>query len=53
MMKMIGNNIIISKIFDDNLKDFEQDSEKDMEPIMNICSIITKVLTILKELDVK
>ena len=24
-----------------------------MEPIMNICAIITKVLVILKELDVK
>ena len=50
MIKMIGSKII-SKIFDDNLKDYED--AQDMEPIMNICSIITKVLVILKELDVK
>ena len=50
MIKMIGSKII-SKIFDDNLKDYE--NAQDMEPIMNICSIITKVLVILKELDIK
>jgi hypothetical protein len=51
MSTMIGEKII-GKIFTDNLKDF-QSNEQDMEPILNICSIITKVLIILKELDVK
>lgn len=50
MIKMIGSKII-SKIFDDNLSDYKD--AQNMEPIMNICSIITKVLVILKELDVK
>ena len=52
MSTMIGEKII-GKIFTDNLKDFEETKEQDMEPILNICSIITKVLMILKELDVK
>lgn len=51
MSTMIGEKII-GKIFTDNLKDFSS-NEQDMEPILNICSIITKVLIILKELDVK
>lgn len=50
MSAMIGEKII-GKVFNDNLKDFKQ--EEDMEPIQNICSIITRVLVILKELDVK
>lgn len=50
MSTMIGETII-GKVFNDNMRDFK--SEGDMEPIMNICSIITKVLIILKELDVK
>lgn len=49
---MIGEKII-GKIFNDNLKDYQQNKEQDMEPILNICSIITKVLIVLKELDVK
>lgn len=48
---MIGEKVI-GKIFNDNLNDFN-DNQQDMEPIMNICAIITKVLVILKELDVK
>ena len=52
MIKMIGSKII-SKIFDDNLKDYENAQNEDLEPIMNICSIISKVLVILKELDVR
>lgn len=48
--EMIGDKII-GKIFNDNLKDFK--SEQDMEPILNICSIITKILIILKELEVR
>lgn len=48
---MIGEKVI-GKIFNDNLNDFN-DNQQDMEPIMNICSIISKVLVILKELDVK
>lgn len=48
---MIGEKII-GKIFTDNLRDYST-NEQDMEPILNICSIITKVLIILKELDVK
>lgn len=52
MSTMIGEKII-GKIFNDNLKDFSSTNEQDMEPILNICSIITKVLIILKELDVK
>ena len=48
--QMIGDKII-GKIFNDNLRDFK--SEQDMEPILNICSIITKILIILKELEVK
>ena len=50
MSQMIGDKII-AKIFNDNLKDFI--STDDMEPIMNICSIISKVLTITRELDVR
>lgn len=50
MSTMIGETII-GKVFNDNLRDFK--SDQDMEPIMNICSIITKILIILKELDVK
>jgi hypothetical protein len=52
MSSMIGEKII-GKIFNDNLKDYQQNKEQDMEPILNICSIITKVLIVLKELDVK
>jgi len=48
---MIGEKVI-GKIFNDNLSDFN-DNQQDMEPIMNICSIITRVMVILKELDVK
>ena len=47
---MIGSKII-GKVFNDNLRDFKKDS--DMEPIQNICSIIIRVLVILKELNVK
>lgn len=47
---MIGDKII-GKIFNDNMKDFK--SQEDMEPILRICQIITKVLNILKELDAK
>jgi hypothetical protein len=50
LSEMIGEKII-AKVFNDNLRDFKQ--EEDMEPIQNICSIITRVLIILKELDVK
>jgi hypothetical protein len=50
MSEMIGEKII-GKVFNDNLKDFKED--EDMEPIQNICSIIIRVLVILKELDVK
>ena len=48
---MIGEKII-GKILTDNLNDFQND-QKDMEPIMKICSIIQKVLSILKDLNVK
>ena len=48
---MLGEKVI-GKIFSDNLNDFN-DNQQDMEPIMNICAIITKLLVILKELDVK
>jgi hypothetical protein len=51
MSSMIGEKVI-GKILTDNLKDFQND-QQDMEPIMKICSIIQKVLNILKELDVK
>ena len=47
------NNKIIAKIFTDNLNDYLNQQEEDMDPILNLCSIITRVLTILKELDVK
>lgn len=50
MSSMIGDKII-GKIFNDNMKDFK--SQEDMEPILRICQIITKVLNILKELDAK
>jgi hypothetical protein len=50
LSEVIGEKII-GKVFNDNLKDFRQD--EDMEPIQNICSIITRVLVILKELDVR
>lgn len=50
MSSMIGEKVI-GKVFNDNLKDFK--SEEDMEPILRICQIITKVLNILKELDIK
>jgi len=50
MSNMIGEKII-GKVFNDNLKDFEQ--QDDMEPIHNICQIISRVLVILKELNVK
>ena len=49
MSRMIGDKVI-GKIFDDNLQNF---SGKDMGPIVMICSIITKILVLLKELDVK
>jgi hypothetical protein len=49
---MIGEKII-GKILTDNLNDFQNDDQKDMEPIMKICSIIQKVLSILKDLNVK
>ena len=49
---MIGDKII-RKIFADNINDYLDQHEQDMEPIMNLCSIITRVLVILKELDVK
>ena len=52
MSSMIGDKII-KKIFKDNLRDFESGSQEDMEPILNICSCITRVLSVLKELDVK
>ena len=48
--QMIGEKII-GKVFNDNLADFK--SQDDMEPILRICQIITKVLGLLKELDVK
>ena len=48
---MLGEKVI-GKVFNDNLNDFD-DNQQDMEPIMNICAIITKLLVILKELDVK
>jgi hypothetical protein len=50
LSNMIGEKII-AKVFNDNLRDFKQ--EDDMEPIQNICSIINRVLIILKELDVR
>ena len=50
MSTMIGEKII-GKVFKDNMESFQSNGE-DMEPIINICSIITKVLSILKELDV-
>jgi len=49
---MIGDKII-GKIFTDNINDFLSENQEDMEPIMNLCQIITRVLTLLKELDVK
>jgi len=52
MSQMIGEKII-GKIFLDNIKDFESSNESDMSPILNICQVITKVLLVLKELDVK
>ena len=52
MSIMIGEKII-GKIFLDNIKDFSSGDEKDMEPILHICNVITKVLAILKELDAK
>ena len=48
--QMIGEKII-GKVFNDNLADFE--SSDDMDPILRICQVITKVLGLLKELDVK
>jgi hypothetical protein len=50
MSAMISDKII-EKVFKDNMDDFKS-SGQDMEPIINICSIITKILSILKELDV-
>ena len=52
MSMMIGDKII-GKIFTDNINDFLSENQEDMEPIMNLCQIITRVLTLLKELDVK
>ena len=51
MSRMIGEKVI-GKVFDDNLEDFKGD-KKDMGPIQMICSIITKILVLVKELDVK
>ena len=50
LSRMIGEKVI-DKIFVDNLQDFKQ--QQDMGPIMMLCAIITKVLGLLKELDVK
>ena len=50
MSRMIGDKVI-GKVFDDNLADFKQ--ADDMSPILMICSIITKILVLLKELDIK
>ena len=52
MSLMIGDKII-GKIFTDNINDYLNDNQEDMEPILNLCQVITRVLTILKELDVK
>jgi len=52
MSAMIGSKII-AKIVTDNINDYLSQQEEDMDPILNLCSIITRVLIILKELDVK
>jgi hypothetical protein len=51
MMSLMVGEKIINKIFLDNLKEYEETT--DMEPILNICRVITRVLLVLKELDVK
>ena len=43
---MIGDKII-GKIFSDNLSEYESQHGQDMEPILNLCSIITRVLYIV------
>ena len=50
MSRMIGEKVI-GKVFADNLEDFK--GGQDMGPIVMICSIITKILVLVKELDVK
>lgn len=50
MSRMIGDKVI-GKVFDDNLEDFKEG--KDMGPIADMCSIISKILVLVKELDSK
>lgn len=50
MSRMIGEKVI-GKVFADNLAEFHEN--KNFDSIVEICSIISKILVLLKELDSK